>query len=750
MDKNPRSGVIVTEDDSQYYAVVTTLGKEKIAQALKDGTPLQLKKIAVGDANGNPIVPDREATRLIHEVWRGDCVTFLDPLNPNVIIAKTNIPVDVGGWDVYEIAVMDGDDNIIIHANAPGWRKLTVVNGTSNPMEISARVAVIDAAAIELNISYDGVNVTFKDLEAHIKDPHAHPHFDDPVPHVSEDERKYWSGFANTGPMTTEDTDFVITPALDITSELFSLTVKTPKAFVEGDTITVNEISYTLYQGSDPASDDAFNAGEVITLNFDTVSRRCWASSGGTGTPKPLPPQISNLKGTVPEGETLQIIWTWENPEDENFEGMILVGKKGSAPNSPTDGTQLYKGTSNTFTQTEGVEWNNTYYARGFAYNSQNAYQMDATGAIASVTPSNVPDQVTNFTLTPNKSKAILNWENPTGQSYSVTKVIQKIGGDPQTPEDGTEVYSGTGTTTTVTNLQDGTDYHFALFALSADGKYKPPVVKTYTPEIWPKYDYTGQHTLIKDNAEQEWWRIKFLSSGVLTWLSADAEIDVFLVGGGGCSDGYEIYTPTNGGGGGYTKTQNKIRITKNQRISIEIGAGGAKSDGGVTKFDTITVEGGKKNGDGGSGGGGYAYVPISAYTPHGGKGGEDGADGEYGTAYTSIGEETMDGLKRGEPGRGQGTTTREFGELGAELYSSGAGASASAQHNSSVAGNGGTGTPVLATGGGSKRITNHPETRNQYYKFGNPGGGYGGGGNGPEAKGAQGIVIIRDAREIA
>lgn len=737
MDNNPRSGVIVTEDDSQYYAVVTTLGKEKIAQALNDGTPLQLKKIAVGDANGSPIVPDREATRLIHEVWRGDCVTFLDPLNPNVIIAKTNIPVDVGGWDVYEIAVMDGDDNIIIHANAPGWRKLTVVNGTSNPMEISARVAVIDAAAIELNISYDGVNVTFKDLEAHINDPHAHPHFDDPVPHVSEDERKYWSGFANTGPMTTEDTDFVITPALNITSELFSLTVKTPKAFVEGDTITVNEISYTLYQGSDPASDDAFNAGEVITLNFDTVSRRCWASSGGTGTPKPLPPQISNLKGTVPEGETPQIIWTWENPEDENFEGMILVGKEGSAPNSPTDGTQLYKGTGNTFTQSEGVEWNNTYYARGFSYNSQNAYQMDATGAIASVIPSNVPDQVTNFTLTPNKSKATLNWENPTNQSYSVTKVIQKIGSDPQTPEDGTEVYSGTGTTTTVTNLQDGTDYHFAVFAISKSGKYKPPVVKTYAPEIYPKYTYNADHTLIKD--ENDHWRVKFTSSGVLDWLGEDTEVDIFLVGGGGGG-------AVAGGGSGYTHTEKRVTIHKNERITVIVGSGGAGvsaagsgKTGGTTSFGSYQALGGNgahtyTGGDGGSGGG--AGVNTNTSGVRSGSAGCDGSNGGN-TSYSSI----------YPGGKGQGTTTREFGEAGNPLHAGGG-------VGAYVSGKGSAGASC-ANGSGPNGETgkNGPSSSGLHDLVGCLGGcGYGGGGGGGSVGGAgsAGVVIIRDAREDA
>lgn len=559
-----------------------------------------------------------------------------------------------------------------------------------------------------------------------------------------------WNGFSNTGTVKAEGTDFAITPVLKIATDLFSLTVKMPRTFAEDDTITVDGVAYTLYQGSDPADSEAFKAGEVVTLNFDKSARRCWAGGGG-GVPKPLPAQISNLKGVAVEGETPKIDWTWTNPVDENFAGMVLVVKEGSSPNGPTDGVQVYKGSSTTVTQSEGLQFERTYYARGFAYNSQGKYQMNAEGATATVELSAVPEQVSDVTLTPNKSHATLSWTNPVSTNLQTVKVIQKIGSDPENPNDGTQVYEGTGTTVTVDNLQDSIQYHFGIFAIGKNGKYKDPVVKTYTPEIWPKYDYTGQHTLIKDNAEQGWWRIKFLSSGVLTWLSADAEIDVFLVGGGGCSAGYENDRPTNGGGGGYTKTQNKIRITKNQRISIEIGAGGTKSDGGVTKFDTITVEGGKKNGNGGSGGGGYAYVPVSAYIPHGGNGGEDGASGESGKAYTDIGGggETSEGLTKGEPGKGQGTTTREFGELGAELYSSGAGASAGAGHTPLVGGNGGTGTPILATGGG-KATHQNPSGIRHYFVFGNPGGGYGGGGNGPEAKGAQGIVIIRDAREIA
>ena len=716
----------------EYFAILTNKGTEKLAQYLQSGEKLTISWVVVGDGNGSIPMPDPGRTALVHEVWRGPAQVTGDLVNKNVIKATSVIPTDVGGWNVREIGLIDQDGELFAIANAPGYPKISIADGINNDMCVGMRVAVSNQAGINIKVDGTVIIATIQDIEEciqrHENNLHAHPHFTEPVPHVSENDRKYWSGFANTGPMTTEDTDFVITPALNITSELFSLTVKTPKAFVEGDTITVNEISYTLYQGSDPASDDAFNAGEVITLNFDTVSRRCWASSGGTGTPKPLPPQISNLKGTVPEGETPQIIWTWENPENENFEGMILVGKKGSAPNSPTDGTQLYKGTGNTFTQTEGVEWDNTYYVRGFSYNSQNAYQMDATGAIASVTPSNIPDQVTNFTLTPNKSKAILNWENPTNQSYSVTKVIQKVGSDPQTPEDGIEVYSGTGTTTTVTNLQDGTDYHFAVFTLSKDGKYNPPVVKNYTPAIYPKYTYTGEHLLVKD--ENYHWRIKFLTSGTLTWLWEDTEIDIFCVGAGAKGGNW-------GGGGGRTATYKKQKITRGQEIVVVIGA--TAFTAGASSFGSFSAKGGGPGAEGGSGGGAPWDIFSGDVDERPVKGGDGGSDGKDGGSGYRTDEGTLAG------GKGQGTTTREFGEPDGDLYSGGGGGEASAQSGDTQGGLGGEGTPKLAKNGAN--YTNPPRSG------GKAGGGYGGGGGGAAATGgagAQGIVIIRNTREVA
>lgn len=541
---------------------------------------------------------------------------------------------------------------------------------------------------------------------------------------------KDWSNFANTGTVLETEGDFQIAANSPIPEEegaIFSITVKMPRTFAEDDTITVDGVAYTLYQGSDPADSEAFKAGEVVTLNFDKSARRCWAGGGG-GVPKPLPAQISNLKGVAVEGETPKITWTWTNPVDENFAGMVLVVKEGSSPNGPTDGVQVYKGSSTTVTQTEGLQFERTYYARGFAYNSQGKYQMNAEGATATVELSAVPEQVSDVTLTPNKSHATLSWTNPVSTNLQTIKVIQKIGSDPENPNDGTQVYEGTGTTVTVDNLQDSIDYRFGIFAIGKNGKYKDPVVKNYTPAIYPKYTYTGQHTLIKD--ENDHWRVKLLSSGVFENTGdEDLVVDVFLVGGGG-SAGY------SGGGGGYTKTVKKITISKGQRINVVIGAGATggssgTSNGGKSEFGQNISVNGANGEDGGSGGGEFIQL-YSSQTVRGGDGGSDGSDG--GKASTS----------QDLNGKGQGSTTREFGEAGAALYASGGGGSAYSELSYNlIGGNGGPGSPTLATSG---------MLGGSYLKIGSPGGGYGGGAGGGSRGGAaaQGIVIIRDARESA
>ena len=164
-----------------------------------------------------------------------------------------------------------------------------------------------------------------------------------------------------------------------------------------------------------------------------------------------------------------------------------------------------------------------------------------------------------------------------------------------------------------------------------------------------PQFTYTGQYNFIDDGSGN--WRIKFLTSGVLTYTQ-DVIVDVFLVGAGG--GGKSGKTARAGGGSGYTKTVKSVKKKKKTRYPIEIGVSGESVDGGNSSAFGVTADGGKlggttlfNGGDGGSGGGAFKAT-----------GGVDGANGNSSSPY--IG------------GKGQRTTTREFGESTGDLYASG------------------------------------------------------------------------------
>ena len=167
-------------------------------------------------------------------------------------------------------------------------------------------------------------------------------------------------------------------------------------------------------------------------------------------------------------------------------------------------------------------------------------------------------------------------------------------------------------------------------------------------------------------------WRIKFLSSGTFTPLK-NMVIDAFLLGGGGGRS----YVLCGAGGAGYTTTVRSVVLTANTTYPIVVGAAGKNitadslngTDGGTTSAFAASALGGKgsKRGyntskqpgaDGGSGGGGLNVSGVHAnYSTAAG-----GTDGGDGTTATTAG------------GKGQGTTTREFGEADGDLYASGGG----------------------------------------------------------------------------
>ncbi len=244
----------------------------------------------------------------------------------------------------------------------------------------------------------------------------------------------------------------------------------------------------------------------------------------------------------------------------------------------------------------------------------------------------------------------------------------------------------------------------------------------------WSSYGTLGVDYEIvddDDNAipESEWattknWKARLLTAGTVT-PTKDGKIDVFLLGAGAggagvrSEDGMDgvVKHPSGGGGAGYTLTDT-VNVVSGTQYDIVIGAGG--SGGDTTKYEGSNgTDGGDTSAFGMTANGGKAGQANSVnFAGNGGNGGSGG--GKNGAGGIDGG----DGANASETyGKGQGTTTREFGEADGKLYATGGDTNV----NPPVAGENNTGD------GGD----------------GVPGGGVSKDG----ANGGSGIVVIRNAR---
>lgn len=225
-------------------------------------------------------------------------------------------------------------------------------------------------------------------------------------------------------------------------------------------------------------------------------------------------------------------------------------------------------------------------------------------------------------------------------------------------------------------------------------------------------------------------------------------EVDVFLVGGGGGSGN------GSGAGSGYTKTYKRnnigikqgsqISVTPGQEINIIVGKGGAglyygyPEKGGFSQFmnSSYRADGGNPSGNGLLNGENSTGGPYT-----GGNGGSGGSVDQSGDEFYA-GSDGSDapgitdgngiyhppGTKYGG-GKGQGYTTRDFGEPTGKRNAGGGGAD---RNRDGGMGGESDYDEGCGIGRGNRKS-----------------GGYGGGGCGSKGTGGDGTVLIRGKRYV-
>ncbi|AJO77660.1 phage tail protein [Pseudomonas sp. MRSN 12121] len=143
----------MTDQNSQFFAILTAVGKAKQANADALGIPWTFSQMGVGDANDTLPVPSEHQIQLIRERRRAPLNQVkVDPNNANIIIAEQVIPEDVGGWWIREIGLYDAAGDLVAVANcAPSFKPL-MSQGSARTQVIRMNLIVSNTANIELKI----------------------------------------------------------------------------------------------------------------------------------------------------------------------------------------------------------------------------------------------------------------------------------------------------------------------------------------------------------------------------------------------------------------------------------------------------------------------------------------------------------------------------------------------------------------------------------------------------------------------
>jgi len=159
----------MTDQNSQFFAILTAIGKAKQANADALGIPWTFAQMGVGDANGTEPMPNEQQAQLINERRRAPLNQLkVDPANPNIIIAEQVIPENVGGWWIREVGLYDAAGDLVAVANcAPSFKPL-LTQGSGRTQVVRMNLIVSNTANVELKIDPSVVLATRQYVDSKI------------------------------------------------------------------------------------------------------------------------------------------------------------------------------------------------------------------------------------------------------------------------------------------------------------------------------------------------------------------------------------------------------------------------------------------------------------------------------------------------------------------------------------------------------------------------------------------------------
>ncbi|WP_258087548.1 phage tail protein, partial [Xenorhabdus bovienii] len=154
---------------TRFFALLTRLGADKLANAAALGTKIEITHMAVGDGGGSLPTPHTTQAQLINERRRAAInVLSIDPKNTNQIIAEQVIPESEGGWWIREIGLFDKDGILIAVGNCVETYKPQLQEGSGRTQTLRMVLIVSSTDAVTLKIDPSVVLATREYVDSRV------------------------------------------------------------------------------------------------------------------------------------------------------------------------------------------------------------------------------------------------------------------------------------------------------------------------------------------------------------------------------------------------------------------------------------------------------------------------------------------------------------------------------------------------------------------------------------------------------
>ncbi len=149
-----------------FYTILTSIGKSKLANSTVLGSKVNLKTLQVGDGNGTYHELSEDQTSLINKVWESDIGSIsVDKVNSNWIVIQTTIPATDGGFYIREAGIFDEDGDLIAVSKVSETYKPVISEGSAKDVSIKIVLEVSNVENITMKIDPNVIVATKNDIE---------------------------------------------------------------------------------------------------------------------------------------------------------------------------------------------------------------------------------------------------------------------------------------------------------------------------------------------------------------------------------------------------------------------------------------------------------------------------------------------------------------------------------------------------------------------------------------------------------